>query len=371
MQIHTPPPPIPGISPAVQAVMDRALVKNPDERYQTSQEMAIDFYLSIGMTRQAETIREPYPASSIPIEAMPSKPDAKQETKQKPEPAIIPETPKPVATAKPARSRAWIGVGLFSLICLAALAFGASRLLAAGTLFPQATQTVSLSPAIPKTGVSPSASAVPAVPSATGMVEITAGTYTLGKAPADDYHIEPQSVSLDRFWIDQYQTTNAQYEQYLAETNAAVPVVWPGEGNHPVRGVSWDQAAAYCSWLNKRLPLEAEWEAAGRGLGPDPQLYPWGDDPTDGGNALKLPSQNTYEVGSQFFNVSPFEVHDMVGNVWEWVDEPYGNVPDGFRILRGGRYGNPVDLAYRLPVAPDDTNYIQYAGFRCAADQVQ
>jgi serine/threonine protein kinase len=370
MQIHTPPPPIPGISPAVQAVMDRALVKNPDERYQTSQEMAIDFYLSIGMTRQAETIREPYPASSIPIEAMPSKPDAKQETKQKPEPAIIPETPKPVATAKPARSRAWIGVGLFSLICLAALAFGASRLLAAGTLFPQATQTVSLSPAIPKTGVSPSASAVPAVPSATGMVEITAGTYTLGKAPADDYHIEPQSVSLDRFWIDQYQTTNAQYEQYLAETNAAVPVVWPGEGNHPVRGVSWDQAAAYCSWLNKRLPLEAEWEAAGRGLGPDPQLYPWGDDPTDGGNALKLPSQNTYEVGSQFFNVSPFEVHDMVGNVWEWVDEPYGNVPDGFRILRGGRYGNPVDLAYRLAVAPDDA-IIQYAGFRCAADQVQ
>src|SRR3989304_4858038 len=108
MQIHTPPPPIPGISPAAQAVMDRALVKNPDDRYQTSREMAIDFYLSIGMNRQAETIREPYPVRAEPIEApAPPKPEPtqKQEPSPKPEP-------------KPARGRAWIGVGFFSLGCL-------------------------------------------------------------------------------------------------------------------------------------------------------------------------------------------------------------------------------------------------------------
>jgi formylglycine-generating enzyme required for sulfatase activity len=63
-------------------------------------------------------------------------------------------------------------------------------------------------------------------------------------------------------------------------------------------------------------------------------------------------------------------VYDMVGNVWEWVGEPYGSVPDGFRVLRGGRFGNPHDLAYRLAVAPDDQT-VQYAGFRCAADQVR
>jgi formylglycine-generating enzyme required for sulfatase activity len=135
-----------------------------------------------------------------------------------------------------------------------------------------------------------------------------------------------------------------------------------------VRGVTWEQADAYCAWKNKRLPTEAEWEAAGRGTGPEPQLYPWGDDAS---NALKLPEGNTYEVGSISFNVSPFGISDMVGNVWEWVGEPYSIIQEGFRILRGGRYGLPQDLAYRLVVAPDNDSYIQFAGFRCAADQVK
>src|SRR5688572_19348751 len=183
MQIHTPPPPIPGISQAVQAVMDRALVKNPDDRYQTSQEMAIDFYLSIGMTRQAETIREPYPASSIPIEAP---------APAKPEPSIEPE---PVQTAKPVRSRAWIGVGLLSLVCLSALAIGGYRYLSTLPIFAQATETVS--PVIPNTAISPSPSEAPGLPSAEGMVQITAGTYEVGKDPADDYHIAPQDIQLN------------------------------------------------------------------------------------------------------------------------------------------------------------------------------
>ena len=61
MQINSPPPPIPGVPGAVQAVMNRALTKSPEERYQTSREMAVDFYLAIGMTAQAETIREALP----------------------------------------------------------------------------------------------------------------------------------------------------------------------------------------------------------------------------------------------------------------------------------------------------------------------
>jgi formylglycine-generating enzyme required for sulfatase activity len=203
------------------------------------------------------------------------------------------------------------------------------------------------------------------------MVRIEAGTYDVGRDPADDYHNAPQSIALNEFWIDQFQVTNADYERFIAATGAPPPMVWPAEAKHPVRGVSWEQASAYCAWVNKRLVNEAEWEAAGRGPGPEPQLHPWGDDPTDGGNVLQLPNDNTYEVGSEFFNVSPFQVYDMVGNVWEWVGEPYGNISPGIKILRGGRYSNPVDLAYRLPVAPDDTSYIRYAGFRCAANQVR
>ena len=361
MQIHTTPPPIAGIPEKVQQVIDRALVKNPDDRYQTSRELAMDYYRAIGMTTQVATAQESNPISAAPIN-VPEPTKADQATKAEPQ-------SKPELTPKPARSRVWIGVGLISLVCITLLAIGGYRLLSAGSILLNSTET--LSPEIPNTGISPLPSEPPGLPDAARMVKVDAGTYQVGRDPADNYHIAVQSIDLNEFWIDQYQTTNAEYEQYLTATGAPTPIVWPGEQNHPVRGVTWDQAVAYCGWLNKRLPSEAEWEAAGRGPGPEPQLHPWGDDPTDGGNALQLPNENTYEVGSQFFNVSPLQVYDMVGNVWEWVGEPYATGTPGIKILRGGRFSNAVDLAYRLPVAPDDTNTVQYAGFRCAASQVR
>src|SRR5688572_4941471 len=144
MQIHTTPSPIPGVPAEVQAVIDRALLKNPNDRYQTSSEMAIDFYLSIGMNRQAETIREPYPVKAPPIEdAAPPKPEpspkqeppSKLEPTEKLQPAIKPEPSpklepteklqpaiKPEPTPKPARSRAGMSIVLFSIIGLAVLA---------------------------------------------------------------------------------------------------------------------------------------------------------------------------------------------------------------------------------------------------------
>ncbi|HVF24970.1 MAG TPA: bifunctional serine/threonine-protein kinase/formylglycine-generating enzyme family protein [Anaerolineales bacterium] len=363
MQIHTTPPPIAGIHANVQQVIDRALVKNPDERYQTSRELAMDYYRSIGMTPQAATIQEAHPVRAAPSDASQSQPiELRQVTEEKPQ-------TKSEAVPKPTRSRTWIGVGIFSLVCITLLAIGGYRLLSAGPILPNSTET--LSPEIPNTSISPLPSEAPSLPEATEMVKVDAGTYEVGKDPADNYHTAPQSIALNEFWIDQYQTTNAEYEQYLTATGAPTPLVWPSEQNHPVRGVTWDQALAYCGWLNKRLPSEAEWEAAGRGPGSDPQLYPWGDDPTDGGNALQLPNQNTYEIGSQPFNVSPLQLYDMVGNVWEWVGEPYRDLSPGTKILRGGRFSNAVDLAYRLPVPSDDTNTVQYAGFRCAADQVR
>jgi len=204
------------------------------------------------------------------------------------------------------------------------------------------------------------------------MVGVTSGRYEVGLSPADDYHLAPTTIQLGNFWIDQYLITNAQYQQYMTESGAPPPVTWPGEGNHPVIGVTWEQALAYCQWANKRLPNEAEWEAAGRGSGVTPPLYPWGNDVTAEGQALRLPDQDTYAVGTQSFNQSPFGVFDMVGNVWEWVGEPYASGQAGYKVLRGGRYGLPInDLAYRLTVAPGDTRYIKYAGFRCAADQVR
>jgi len=385
MHIHTTPPPIPGIPNKIQAVLDRALAKNPNDRYRTSQEMANDFYLSMGMTDQAEIIREPYPLKAVPTEVPPPTkpeplpvPELRTEPKPPPksQPRIESELPpkpqprlEPTPARKPTRSRVWVGMGLFSVVCLSLLAYGAFRLLSAGPLFPKSTEVSSPVPA--NTITSPLPSAPSELPPADGMVEVAAGSYEVGSSLADDYHIAPTTIELEGFWIDQYQTTNAEYEQYLVAAISPEPIVWPDEGDLPVRGVTWDQALAYCEWMKKRLPSEAEWEAAGRGSGSNPQLYPWGNDPTADGQALSLPNQETYAVGTLSFNKSPFGVFDMVGNIWEWVGEPYTPGQDGHKILRGGRYGLLLDLSYRLAVAPDDARYLKYAGFRCAADQVR
>ena len=345
MHIHNVPPPIPEITQEVQAVLNRALAKNPADRYLSSREMAVDFFLSIGMTSQAETILRPYPETALPVEKVSRE------------------------NLKPRQRRTWLGVGVFSFLCL--LALGAAWGLRSFLPFPSnppATATAAIAQPTPSVSLPVTGD----LPDAEGMVEIPAGSYEVGLSPADEYHSPPQTISLNGYWIDQFQTTNAQYLPYVTETGAPPPEVWPGAGDHPVRGVNWDQALAYCSWLKKRLPSEAEWEAAGRGRGTEPQLFPWGSDRSAEGQALSLPDQDTYAVGTQSFNQSPFGVFDMVGNIWEWVDEPYTGAEEGFHFLRGGRYGLPVlDLAYRLAVSPGDTRYIQYAGFRCAADEVR
>jgi len=193
------------------------------------------------------------------------------------------------------------------------------------------------------------------------MVQVPAGTYHVGRDPEDLYHNASQSITLEDFWIDKYQVTNEDYQRYLP--------AWTflsGEEKHPAMGVTWEQADAYCQSKNKRLPDEAEWEAAGRGGGVDPPLFPWGIN-----DYPNLPN-DTYDVGSQTSNVSPFNVSDMLGNVYEWVGKTYGGINEPKHVLRGARSSNPVpDLSFRVQVAPDDTTYAPYAGFRCASYQVR
>jgi formylglycine-generating enzyme required for sulfatase activity len=352
MQINEPPPPIPGASPKVQTVINRALAKNPNDRYQTCREMAVDFFLALGMTAEAETI----------IDSMPNA------MKNLSGPHTIVTSQKPQTTAS--RKPLWIGVGIVAFIGLVVLVLGSLSVIT--NLLPNSNTAQTQSPASTEAGTTPVTEAVNSgPPSSEGMVKIPAGPYEVGMTPTDDYHSATTTIDLLEFWVDKYQVTNAQYQKFITATGSKPPEVWPGEDDHPVRGVAWSEAAAYCGSLNKRLLTEAEWEAAGRGPGANPQIFPWGNDPTAGGKTLSMPDQDTYAVGSQPFNVSPLGVYDLVGNVWEWVTKPYSNIQAGYNILRGGRFGNPQDLAYRLAVAPDDTRYVQYAGFRCASDQVK
>jgi len=104
--------------------------------------------------------------------------------------------------------------------------------------------------------------------------------------------------------------------------------------DHPVVHVSYDDALAYCEWVGKRLPTEAQWEYAARG-GLEKHNYPWGNDLKPGGKWYaniwqgKFPIENKAEDGYKFtapagkFPANGYGLHDMAGNVWEWCADWY------------------------------------------------
>jgi formylglycine-generating enzyme required for sulfatase activity len=182
-------------------------------------------------------------------------------------------------------------------------------------------------------------------------VSIPAGDFIMGSDGGPQDKRPQHSVYLDAYQIDRYEVTNAQYARFLLETGQKPPRYW-AEGKYPteqsgmpVVGVSWSQAQAYCQWIGKRLPTEAEWEKACRGT--EGQLYPWGDTwdaslanvgyahlsgwPAmldEGWAILQTPLPHpalpglepvgAYPVGS-----SPYGVFDLAGNASEWVADWY------------------------------------------------
>jgi len=221
------------------------------------------------------------------------------------------------------------------------------------------------------------------------MVFIPAGDFIMGSSESDpeaDDDERPQHiVYLDEFWIDQTEVTNAKY-QLCATSNHCTPPMHSPRFNdakyadHPVKGVTWSQAEAYCFWAGRRLPTEAEWEKAARGA--DGRIYPWGGDIPQK-NLLNFDrlSGDTTPVGSFLGGASPYGVLDMAGNVWEWVadwydpdyyinspaENPQGPAGSGnLRVIRGGAWGagrRAVRAANRFWAYP---NRNDLDGFRCA-----
>ena len=147
-----------------------------------------------------------------------------------------------------------------------------------------------------------------------------------------------------------------------------------GRHNHPVVQVSHNDAMAFAAWAGKRLPTEEEWEAAARGA--NGQLFPWGDRwLADFGNfeaACFGATTSVEHYGRKA--MSPFGIHDLLGNVAEWTSTPHAEQADvqpgrsGERIyiLKGGSWitGGTVTAAWRqIERGKYWTNTI---GFRCA-----
>jgi formylglycine-generating enzyme required for sulfatase activity len=218
------------------------------------------------------------------------------------------------------------------------------------------------------------------------MVLIPAGAFRMGDDESSPLH----DVYVSAFYLDQFEITTARYARFLATTGSLTPpddwdeLDLKADGTLPVVGVAWHDADAYCRWVGKRLPTEAEWEKAARDG--DARTYPWGNaEPTSALAAYSRTAELPYQggvspVGAHAAGQSHDGVQDLAGNVSEWVGDWYSESidrddirdpagpPDGMgKVIRGSGWQDPVERlnsARRYYASPDHRS--DDLGFRCA-----
>jgi formylglycine-generating enzyme required for sulfatase activity len=216
------------------------------------------------------------------------------------------------------------------------------------------------------------------------MVAVPSGDFLMGSDdPEADADERPSAhIHLEAFWIDRVEVTNARYRACV-EAGVCIRPVGPAfdeatKADHPATIVAWAQALAYCRYVGKRLPTEAEWEKAARGV--DGRRYPWGSsfDPEKVNAGY---TAGTAAVGSYAGGASPYGALDMAGNVWEWTSSLYRPYPydpadgredpaaRGPRVNRGGSWYYQawhVRTTYRA-TADHIYRRIGDLGFRCVS----
>jgi formylglycine-generating enzyme required for sulfatase activity len=179
----------------------------------------------------------------------------------------------------------------------------------------------------------PRAAAPALAPSAPeGMLLVPAGTFQMGADSGGEADEHPRhEVTLPAFWLDRTEITNRAYGACVSARRCRPRDTRNAARNgfedrrflgpeQPITGVSWDDALAYCAFVHKRLPSEAEWEHAARGG--DGRLYPWGDEPPDETRSV-CGTDVTADVGTHPAGAGPFGHLDLAGNVWEWTADLY------------------------------------------------
>jgi hypothetical protein len=200
---------------------------------------------------------------------------------------------------------------------------------------------------------------------------VAGGPFVMG----DDEEWVRREVFLRPFYIDQYEVTVSRFANF--DGGWAKKQGWDENelkkyADYPVTNVSWHEANAYCRWAGKRLPTSAEWEKAARGT--DERIFPWGNTAptTDVATFEKDYEKDAYgngvsAVSSHESGRSPFGIHNLAGNVSEWVADWYEEGKS--KLIRGGGWydgAEKIRSAKRWHASPDHTS--DDLGFRCALD---
>ena len=185
-----------------------------------------------------------------------------------------------------------------------------------------------------------------------GMAYVAGGTFTMGSEQGEEDEKPLQQVTVAPFCIDRLEAL--------------------GTDQKPMRSITWAQARQACSDRRARLPTEAEWEFAARGV--EGRLYPWGgDEPTCDrsvhGGCTTLAKSGKLESGR-----TPEGVLDLAGSVWEWTGDvyaPYGTPPaaTGPRVMRGGSYRSKASVLRATNRHSQAESYkADDLGYRCARE---
>jgi eukaryotic-like serine/threonine-protein kinase len=427
--IQDPLPPASKLNPdlpgSVERVILKALSKSPQDRYQTAGEMA--------QAIQAGISDAPLQAASDFTTMV----AVKQETTPQ---ASTLETPRSKALSK----WLWAGLAVVGLLVVGGLSVilgtyianrraelvwdpplssqstatvevlqAVSTPVPVGTTMLVPTQTATKSPTptpspMPTLGIG---STQLAPKDGMLMLYIPAGEFYMGCDPAHNggfdcpaNELPRHPVSLDAFWMDQTEVTNAMYALCVEAGACAPPSEWrsftrssyyndAGFLNYPVIYVSWNDAVDYCAWAGRRLPSEAEWEAAARG-GLEGMAFAWGDTFVE--NYANFCDQNcafenpNLEYDDGAVEIAPvgtypangYGLFEITGNVWEWVSDwydpdyyrnspgvnPTGPVSGAYRVLRGGGWNYDLySLRVAERIAEQPTSRYDNVGLRCAA----
>jgi formylglycine-generating enzyme required for sulfatase activity len=211
------------------------------------------------------------------------------------------------------------------------------------------------------------------------MLLVKAGPFLFGQKGDPN----SQTISLPAFYVDETEVSNAEYRRFCQATGHSAPVSpdYSTHPDYPVSGISYEDAQAYAAWAGKRLPTEAEWEKAARGI--DERAFPWGDTPWNSGVPNRL-----QPVTAEAARRSPYGAYNMAGNLWEWTASPYAPQPadleamkrlvggasfsSKWQVIKGGSFspgGNDSFSIARQRGLPTDGRS-PWIGFRCVRDVI-